>query len=445
MSKEKLLSVAAALLFFSNSFGQLLASKRTVQYHDLKIAIDYSGNMSVLIIALDNRPMIVDKSQKSNFVGYVRAEAGVAWPLKTLSDNTFIEDFSGLFRDALKNRGFLAQNTIIEDEQELAEKLSTATNQKIDKIVYMKVNYWHTDQYDAALVGVHKRWLQYDVDITVADMNGNKMLQKKFEVPKIDLASKGNYKEFIPEAVKIEVKNILNDVALKNALLGGTTGDANVAMIAVSLTSSATDNQAADKTEATHDVDGNTVGTTSEVTIGTQTWMNKNLNADHFANGDPIFEAKINGEWERAGEERKPAWCYFNNDAKLGSEYGKLYNWYAVADARAICPAGWHVPSDDEWSVLVDFLGDDAGDQLKSEKLWKRRYGNDLVKFTAVPAGLRGPSGKYNHFGIVSYWWTSEESSKNYGRLRVLEGPESKLTRDSNGKELGFSVRCLRD
>jgi hypothetical protein len=95
----------------------------------------------------------------------------------------------------------------------------------------------------------------------------------------------------------------------------------------------------------------------NEVTIGSQVWMTKNLDVATFRNGDPIPQAKTYEEWEKAGENKQPAWCYYDNDPANGAKYGKLYNWYTVADPRNVCPVGWHVPTDAEWTVLTDYLG----------------------------------------------------------------------------------------
>ncbi len=102
------------------------------------------------------------------------------------------------------------------------------------------------------------------------------------------------------------------------------------------------------------------------VTIGTQVWMTKNLDVATFRNGDPIPEAKTNGEWEAAGHNEQPAWCYYDNDPANGAKYGKLYNWYAVNDSRGLAPSGYHVPTDQEWIILTRFLGSDAGTKMKS-------------------------------------------------------------------------------
>ena len=95
-----------------------------------------------------------------------------------------------------------------------------------------------------------------------------------------------------------------------------------------------------------------------EVKIGQQVWTTENLNVDKFRNGEIIPEAKSEEEWIEAGDNKKPAWCYYNNDPSNGTKYGKLYNWYAVNDPRGLAPEGWHIPSDKEWDVLTNYLGE---------------------------------------------------------------------------------------
>lgn len=86
----------------------------------------------------------------------------------------------------------------------------------------------------------------------------------------------------------------------------------------------------------------------SEVRIGSQVWTTTNLNVVTFRNGDTIPEAKSEKDWETAGYNKQPAWCYNENNAGYGVKYGKLYNWYAVNDPRGLAPNGWHIPSDAE-------------------------------------------------------------------------------------------------
>ena len=90
--------------------------------------------------------------------------------------------------------------------------------------------------------------------------------------------------------------------------------------------------------------------------IGSQTWVAKNLNVSTFRNGDPIPEAKTKEEWKKAGKNKQPAWCYFENDPSNGTKYGKLYNWHAINDPRGLAPEGWHVSTKSECEDLGTYL-----------------------------------------------------------------------------------------
>ena len=92
----------------------------------------------------------------------------------------------------------------------------------------------------------------------------------------------------------------------------------------------------------------------SSVVIGTQTWTTKNLDVETYRNGDPIPEEQDASTWANL---TTGAWCYFANNTANGTTYGKLYNWYAVNDARGLAPNGYHIPTDAEWTILTDYLG----------------------------------------------------------------------------------------
>jgi uncharacterized protein (TIGR02145 family) len=141
-----------------------------------------------------------------------------------------------------------------------------------------------------------------------------------------------------------------------------------------------------------------------EAKIGNQIWMAENLNVSKFRNGDVIPEAKTNEEWIRAGKEKQPAWCYYNNDVNNGNKFGKLYNAYAVNDTRGIAPEGWHVATNVEWKRLESDLyklGPIVGDKysqseefvglkIKSKDQWiNNTGGNNNLGFNAYPAGYR--------------------------------------------------------
>ncbi len=184
------------------------------------------------------------------------------------------------------------------------------------------------------------------------------------------------------------------------------------------------------------------------VVIGTQTWMAENLNVATFRNGDPIPEAKTTEKWEKAGIEGKPAWCYYNNNPSNGLIYGKLYNWYAVNDPRGISPDGFHVPSDKEWSVLIEFLSNnnDSGSQMKNTNGWSENgNGTNSIGFSGFPGGIRDNDGYFNHIDNKGYWWSSSESKINNAWYRSIYSYSDNTFRGSELMSVGFSLRCIRD
>ena len=184
------------------------------------------------------------------------------------------------------------------------------------------------------------------------------------------------------------------------------------------------------------------------VTIGTEVWMTKNLNVDKFRNGDPIPQAKTDDEWKKAGVNKQPAWCYYENDPANGAKYGKLYNWYAVSDSRGLAPVGYHIPSDAEWTILSDYLGgaEKAGAKMKSKQGWAEDgNGTNTSGFSGLPGGSRYYSGTFYTIGKCGYWWSSTEGSTANAWYRGLGYKYGGVSRYYDDKEVGFSVRCLRD
>ena len=186
------------------------------------------------------------------------------------------------------------------------------------------------------------------------------------------------------------------------------------------------------------------------VTIGTQVWTTKNLDVATFRNGDAIPEAKTNKEWEAAGENKQPAWCYYENNNANGTKYGKLYNWYAVVDARGLAPAGYHIPTDEEWTVLSTFLGGEvvAGKKMKNSSGWNDSgNGNNSSGFAGLPGGLRGFNGGFDSVGYgTSFWGSASKEDGSSELFRILNYNDSSLIRFSYDEEkLGCSVRCVKD
>jgi uncharacterized protein (TIGR02145 family) len=197
------------------------------------------------------------------------------------------------------------------------------------------------------------------------------------------------------------------------------------------------------------DSEGNSYKT---VTIGTQTWMAENLKTSKYSDGTTIPNITENTQWSQL---TTGAWCYFNNDQKFNSKYGKLYNWYAVSPttngSKNICPTGWHVPTDAEWTVLTNYLGGEfvAGGKLKEVDTtsWysPNTESTNMSLFTGLPGGTRYGSGNYVGIGYYGSWWSSTESNTANAWFRYLSNYLGNAFRDNSNKAYGFSVRCLRD
>jgi uncharacterized protein (TIGR02145 family) len=205
------------------------------------------------------------------------------------------------------------------------------------------------------------------------------------------------------------------------------------------------------------------------VTIGSQVWMTKNLDVSTFRNGDPIPEAKTDEEWKKAGENKQPAWCYYDNDPANGEKYCKLYNWYAVNDPRGLAPVGYHIPSDAEWTILLDNLGSNSLKKMKSTSGWNRDFGktvlindrNGMLKkevnktrngngtnrsgFSGLPGGGRNGDGSFSAVGNEGEWWSSTEIATHYARHYVLGSRLLLIVMTESKKESGLSVRCIKD
>jgi len=184
------------------------------------------------------------------------------------------------------------------------------------------------------------------------------------------------------------------------------------------------------------------------IQIGTQIWMVENLNVDRFRNGDLIPEARTNEAWQKAGDNKQPAWCYYNNDPKNGVTYGKLYNWYAVNDPRGLAPKGYHVPSDAEWTVLTNYLGGEnvAGTKMKSSSGWNDQgFGTNSSGFSGLPGGYRNYGGAFYGVGKGGHWWSALEGGSDYTLYRGLYCYSVGVNRYGYDKASGLSVRCLRD
>ena len=209
------------------------------------------------------------------------------------------------------------------------------------------------------------------------------------------------------------------------------------------------------------DIDGNSYKT---VKIGTQEWLAENLRTTQYNDATAIPQVTNKIEWT---ELITPAYCWYNNDATNKAIYGALYNWYTI-NTNKLCPSGWHVPTDLEWDVLMDYLKDDAG-KLKERGtthwLSPNTRATNESGFSALPGGYRSGlvydyydfyNNKYVDGSLISgtfmglqdsgYWWSSTQSSDTTALIRYIGYFDDILW---NGNCLikgpGFSVRCLKD
>jgi uncharacterized protein (TIGR02145 family) len=199
------------------------------------------------------------------------------------------------------------------------------------------------------------------------------------------------------------------------------------------------------KGQAVKDIEGNVYPTT---TIGQKVWMAENLKTTKYNDGTPIPLVTGDKEW---GALKAPAYCWFNNNIENREEYGALYNYYA-ANSKKICPAGWHVPSNEEWTTLVAVLGDEATAGNKLKEAGMDHWNNALVAvtneydFTALPAGYRAFVGNFpadgNNYAI---WWTTTEYNADKAWNRGLYFNTPRIFNGYRDKRSGFSVRCIKD
>ncbi|HEX2935913.1 MAG TPA: fibrobacter succinogenes major paralogous domain-containing protein, partial [Bacteroidales bacterium] len=191
------------------------------------------------------------------------------------------------------------------------------------------------------------------------------------------------------------------------------------------------------------DIDGNLY---HAIKIGTQFWMLENLKVTHYQNGDEIPTIAITdgATWKGLST---GALSHCQNEV-----YGYLYNWYAVADSRKISPSGWHVPTQTEWTTLINFLGGlaNAGGKMKATgtSLWlsPNAGATNESGFTALPAGARANyDGLLNNGTYNSFFWSVTEYDTQSAYHLTLFHTNGESTFDFMTKRYGFSVRCIKD
>ena len=214
------------------------------------------------------------------------------------------------------------------------------------------------------------------------------------------------------------------------------------------------------------DADGNGY---NSVKIGNQTWLTENLKTTKYNNGDliettPLIKQDVSNELMP-----KYQWSYYGDESNA-AVYGRLYTWFAATDSRHVCPTGWHVSTNNDWTVLENYLiangynydstliDNKIGKSLASDKLWNNSSREGAIGntdypayrnksgFTALPGGVRSSAGMYSDIGNAGSWWTSTEIDSSFAWVRNMFSSNNFINRIGNLKaDLAMSVRCVSD
>jgi uncharacterized protein (TIGR02145 family) len=206
------------------------------------------------------------------------------------------------------------------------------------------------------------------------------------------------------------------------------------------------------------DRDGNFYKT---VSIGSQAWMAENLKTSKYNNGDPILTKAGDVTTETTGYQ----WIYNDNAGNEVATYGRLYNYFAVTDLRGVCPIGWRVPTDGDFTTLRDYLvnngfgfggsGINIGKALASTSGWTvsttagdvgyQQASNNITGFNALPSGfLNGAGGLYQELGASAYWRTTTSTGAFSSWYFTLQYNFGYLGRNDYGSWNGYAVRCVK-
>jgi uncharacterized protein (TIGR02145 family) len=193
------------------------------------------------------------------------------------------------------------------------------------------------------------------------------------------------------------------------------------------------------------DIDGNVYST---VEIGSQCWTAENLKVERYRNGDNIPTGLSDADW---GVATSGAFAVYNDDAANKAIYGLLYNSFTTVDPRGLCPTGWHVPTDEEWTELIDFLGGEgvAGGAMKATgtSLWlaPNADATNTSGLSMLPGGIRFNIGGFQNQGSFGYYWSSSGLTPDGAWYRMLFNDYGTVDRSDSNDQDGLSVRCLRD
>lgn len=231
------------------------------------------------------------------------------------------------------------------------------------------------------------------------------------------------------------------DVTLKITTAEGTSTETKEGLIVVEQLAGG-----CGTTTIVTDIDGNAY---SVVTIGSQCWMGENLKVTHYRDGSSITEVADSLSWKLLTTE---AMCSYANNSSNDAVYGKLYNWFAIADPRGICPDGWRVPHDNDYRILTEYLDPDdefAGGRMKEvgTEHWEapNEGANNSSGFTGLPGGKRFREGMFDHINRRGTFWTVREDGDFEGYFLTLTYETAVAHRTHIYKQSGFSCRCIKE
>jgi uncharacterized protein (TIGR02145 family) len=250
----------------------------------------------------------------------------------------------------------------------------------------------------------------------------------------VTVTVRGNYTHEANAVVNLEAGTVLSIVGSITDNGGSYSGDGEIYLnnvdvygctdsLALNYDENAEINDGSCYHDVVTDIDGNEY---QAVQIGDQLWMKENLKVTHYNNGDEIPTGYSDNDWAGLST---GAYAVYDDNPSNAETYGNLYNWYAVDDNRIIAPEGWHIPTDDEWQVVVDYLGGApvAGAKIKEEGTEHWNSPNIVATnesgFTAFGGGFRHrDSGNYDDNKEWGYFWSSTSNETNSGHAwsRVL-------------------------
>ena len=195
------------------------------------------------------------------------------------------------------------------------------------------------------------------------------------------------------------------------------------------------------------DIDGNVYNT---VVIGNQVWMTENLRTTKYCDNTKIPYVTDNTDWSTLSS---PAYCWYKNDESSNKNiYGAFYNWFTVNTGK-LCPDGWHVPSEAEWTIFTDWLGGESDTGGKLKEIGTNHWNNPNMGatndfgFNALPGGYRSGlnTGSFRAIGYIGWWWASTESDLIWARNRTMAYDVSEIAKGKGLKKNGYSVRCVKN